>query len=185
MPSKESLVDNFIYFPYVLQTESEQYKIEAMPTFVFFRASKELERIRGADTSAIEAALTKYYKEVPKFGGEGHSMVDTSNKTSTNESDHQRFEKVARERFGTAKEGQTMTALRFRLPGVATPVNIRLSSDRTLDDVRQLLCETIPSFQVNPFEFVEPPAMKIKEEDERKTLSEAKLLNAMLTVKKL
>ena len=176
-------------FLHICQTESQQYEITAMPTFVFIRQSKELERIRGGDTGAIKAALAKYYKDTPAFGGTGHSMTDANTASKTNssasESDHQRFEQVARERFGNAKEGQTMTALRLRLPGVATPVNIRLSTDRTLNDVRQLLCEAIPSFQTTPFEFMEPPATKIKDENEKKTLSDVKLLNAVLTVKRL
>ena len=78
-----------------------------------------------------------------------------------------------------------MTVLRLRLPDLATPVNIRLSTDRTLDDVRQLLVETISSLKTTPFEFMEPPALKIKREDEKKTIAEGKLTNAVLTVKRM
>jgi hypothetical protein len=160
-----------------------------MPTFVFFRQSKELERIRGADTRAIEAALTKYYKETSAFGGAGHSMLDTSSAAkatpATIESDRSRLEQVAEERFGKIQEGQTMTTIRLRLPDAASPVNIRLSTDRTLNDVRQLLRETMTQFKTTSFEFIEPPAMKIKTEDEKKTLNDAKLTNAVLTVKKI
>jgi hypothetical protein len=161
-----------------------------MPTFVFFRLSKELERIRGADIDKIEATLAKYYKETLAFGGEGHSMLETDSTTAklvptTVESDHNRLEKAAEERFGNLTEGQTMTTLRLRLPDISTPVNIRLSTDRTLNEVRHLLCDTIPLFQTTPFEFMEPPAQKLKLDDENKTIEEAKLKNAVLTVKKV
>jgi hypothetical protein len=161
-----------------------------MPTFVFFRASKELERIRGADTDAIESTLTKYYKETVAFGGEGHSMLEPNSTIaklapSTMESDRSRLEKKAEERFGNVKEGQTMTTLRLRLPDTATPINIRLSTDQTLNDVRHLLCDTIPLFETTPFQFMEPPAKKLSLEDENKTIEEAKLKNAVLTIKKI
>lgn len=163
-----------------------------MPTFVFLRQSKELERIRGADTGAIESALAKYYKETVAFGGEGHSMLDSSSTTTTTkstpstiESDHNRLEQAATERFGNEKEGQTMTTLRLRLPDIASPVNIRLSIHRTLSEVRHLLCDTIALFQTTPFQFMEPPAQKIKLEDENKTIEEAKLMNAVLNIKKV
>jgi hypothetical protein len=161
-----------------------------MPTFIFFRRSKELERIRGANIDTIEKTLAKYYKETSSFGGEGHSMLESNTTTanissSTIESDHNRLEQAAKERFGNIEEGQTMTTIRLRLPDIANPVNIRLSTDRTLNDVRHLLCDTITLFETTPFEFMEPPAMKIKLEDENKTISEAKLTNAVLTIKKI
>ena len=161
-----------------------------MPTFVFIRSSKELERIRGADTQAIEATLAKYYKEASAFGGQGYSMVETASttktvsSTATNESDRSRLEQTAQERFGKIKEGQTMTTIRLRLPDEASPVNIRLGTDRTLNDIRQLLRDTMTQFKTISFEFIEPPATKIKVEDEKKTINDVKLMNAVLTVKK-
>jgi hypothetical protein len=159
-----------------------------MPTFVFIRRSKELERIRGADTRTIEATLAKYYKEASAFSGEGHSMLGASSTpklAATVESDRTRLEQVAQERFGNLKEGQTMTTVRLRLSDTPNPINIRLSTDRTLNDIRQLLRDTMSSYKTNSFEFIEPPAMKIKLEDEKKTIHDAKLTNAVLTVKKV
>lgn len=161
-----------------------------MPTFVFIRQSKELERIRGADIHAIESALTKYYKQASVFGGEGHSMLASNSKatasSSTNlDSDRTRFEQLAQQRFGNSTEGQTMTTIRLRLPDTANPVSLRLSTDRTLNDVRQLLCETISTLKTSSFEFIEPPAMKIPLANEKKTIQDAKLTNAVLTVKKI
>lgn len=159
-----------------------------MPTFVFFRQSKELERVRGANKDAIESTLNKYYKEAVAFGGEGHSMLDASSTTKTsspNESDRSRLEQAVKERFGNEKEGEKMTTIRLRLPDLATPVNVRLSVNRTLNEIRHLLCDTIKLFQSTPFEFMEPPAQKIKVEDENKTIEEAKLMNAVLNVKKV
>lgn len=164
-----------------------------MPTFVFIRRSKELERIRGADTRAIEAALTKYYKESSTFGGQGHSMLDSASSTTpatkasstTGQSDRAHLEQVAQERFGNIKDGETMTTIRLRLPDEASPINLRLSTSRTLNDIRQILRETMTQFKTTSFEFMEPPATKIKLEDEKKTIHDAKLTNAVLTVKKV
>lgn len=161
-----------------------------MPTFVFIRSSKELERIRGGNKDAIESALAKYYKETSAFSGEGHSMLDSKSTTSKSakpaeQSDYDHFEKVAKSRFGDEKEGDAMTTLRLRLPDLVKPVNIRLSTYRTLSDVRHLLCETIEAFQTTPFEFMVPPATKIKVEEEEQTIAEAKLANAALIVKRV
>jgi hypothetical protein len=161
-----------------------------MPTFVFIRRSKELERVRGADTDAIESTLAKYYKETAAFGGEGHSMLEPNSTIGKivapiAQSDYQHLEQTAQERFGNVKEGESMTALRLRFPDVAKPVNIRLNTYQTLSDVRHLICDTIESFQITPFEFMQPPAIKIKLEDENQTIEEAKLKNAVLIVKKV
>lgn len=161
-----------------------------MPTFVFIRRSKELERVRGADIDAIESTLAKYYKETVAFGGEGHSMLEPNSTIGkiaapTNQSDYDRLEQAAQERFGDAKEGGSMTTLRLRFPDVAKPVNIRLNTYQTLSDVRHLICETIESFQITPFEFMQPPAIKIQLDNEDQTIEEAKLKNAVLIVKKV
>ena len=160
-----------------------------MPTFVFIRRSKELDRIRGGDTQAIERILAKYHKETLIFSGQGYSMIDTNatklNATiSTNESDCHRFEQAVQEHFGNVQE-QTMTTLRLRLPDIPNPVNIRLSIDQTLNDIRHLLCETIASFQTTPFEFIVPPTTKLTLDDENKTIGEAKLMNAVINIKKV
>jgi hypothetical protein len=92
-----------------------------MPTFVFIRNSKELERIRGANTDAIEAALAKYYKETLAFGGEGHSMLDTNTTSTTTkniasstiESDRNGLEKAAQERFGDIKKEDCQNCVIF------------------------------------------------------------------------
>jgi hypothetical protein len=172
-----------------LQTESQEYRIEAMPTFVFIRRSTELERIRGADTGAIETALTKYYKDSSAFGGQGYSMLETASTTktssTTNESDRSRLEQMAQERFGKIKEGQTITTIRLRLPDEASPVNIRLSTDQTLNDIRQLLRDTMTQLKTISFEFIEPPATKINLENEKKTIKDMNLMNAVLNVKKI
>ncbi len=161
-----------------------------MPTFVFIRCSKELQRISGADTDAIESTLAKYYQETVALAGEGHSMLESNSTIMTlptpiDQSDQHRLEQVAKDRFGDEKEGETMTTLRLRLPDMTKPVNIRLSTYHTLSDIRHLICETIESFQITPFEFMEPPAKKIKLEDENQTIEEAKLKNAVLIVKKV
>lgn len=171
------------------ETEAQQYDISAMPTFVFIQYSKELERIRGADTQAIEATLNKYYKKTSAFEGQGHSMLDTNTTkttdtiSSTDEFNREHFEKAVQERFANVQD-QTMTKIRLRLPQIPNPVDIRLSINQTLNDIRHLLCETIPSFQTTPFEFMVPPSTKISLDDENKTINEANLMNAVITIKK-
>lgn len=160
-----------------------------MPTFVFIRNSKELERIRGADQSAIERTLSKHYKTVSTFSGQGHSMLSSgtqaSSTASTTESEIRRFEQLAKERWATDVGSETVTTLRLRFPDIPTPINVRLSTNRTLYDVRRLLSDTISSFQAVAFEFLQPPAMKISLDDEEKTINELKLCNAVLNVRKI
>ncbi|CAF1612765.1 unnamed protein product, partial [Didymodactylos carnosus] len=47
------------------QTEAEQYNITAMPTFLFFKYAKEVDRIKGANKELLESTLKKYYNDVP------------------------------------------------------------------------------------------------------------------------
>ena len=103
----------------------------------------------------------------------------------SNQSDYDLLEQVAQSRFGDAKEGGSMTTVRLRFPGVSKPVNIRLNTYQTLSDIRHLICETIELFQITPFEFMQPPAIKIALETEDQTIEEAKLKNAVLVVKKI
>ncbi|CAL8075444.1 unnamed protein product [Calicophoron daubneyi] len=39
---------------------SSEYKIECMPTFVFFKEGKEIERFSGADSAKLKAVIEKY-----------------------------------------------------------------------------------------------------------------------------
>lgn len=74
--------------------------------------------------------------------------------------------------------------VRLRLPDVPAPVRIAIDLDRTINDLRKFLRENVPSLSTNMFEFIEPPTIKIKPEDELKTIEQAKLNNANLVVRK-
>ena len=108
------------------------------------------------------------------------SMTSTSNTASTS-SDTNHLEQLAEQRL---KSSSSSTTIRLRLPDVSTPVRIAIDLNRTLGDIRKFLNENIPSLQSNQFEFIEPPATKIKREDESKTISAAKLTNATLAIRR-
>jgi len=109
------------------------------------------------------------------------SMAQTSStaSTSTNSSD---LEKLAEQKL---KSSSSSTTIRLRLPDVSTPTRIAIDLNRTLADVRQFLNENVPSLQSNQFEFIEPPSTKIKREDETKSISDAKLTNATLAIRRI
>jgi len=108
------------------------------------------------------------------------SMASTSSTASvSNESNH--LEKLAEQRLKTSSSS---TTIRLRLPDSSTPLRIAIDLNRTLSDVRKFLNENIPSLQSNQFEFIEPPSTKIKREDETKTISDAKLTNATLAIRR-
>ncbi|CAF1646839.1 unnamed protein product, partial [Didymodactylos carnosus] len=66
-------------------------------------------------------------------------------------------------------------------PDISAPIQIKIGVQRTLNDVRQFLSTVLK----RNFEFIEPPATKIKVEDEIKTLIELKLTNAMVVVRNI
>ena len=95
--------------------------------------------------------------------------------------DTSRLEKLAQQRLKTSSSS---TTIRLRLPDASAPLNVAIDLTRTLAEVRQFLQENIPSLQSSQFEFIEPPSIKIKREDEKKTISEAKLTNAALVIRR-
>jgi UBX domain-containing protein 1 len=148
-----------------------------------------------------------YKATAPKFkafGGAGHMLGSpapnvTSSTLSQNASakahmtattagsqsapiDTARLEQIAEQRF---KSSSSATNLRLRLPEISTPLRIAIDLNRTLADVRQFLSENVPSLQSNQFEFIEPPSTKLKRDDEIKTLSDAKLINATLAIRRM
>jgi hypothetical protein len=106
------------------------------------------------------------------------STTATSSAAST---DTNRLEKLAEQKL---KSSSSSTTIRLRLPDSSTPLRITIDLNRTLADMRQFLHENIPSLQSNQFEFIEPPSTKIKREDETKTISDAKLTNATLAIRR-
>lgn len=143
------------------------------------------------------------YKQVAPtfkpFGGAGHMLGSpapniTSSATTTQSSlkastgaaptstDTNRLEELAQQRL---KSSSSSTTLRLRLPDLSTPVRIDIDLNRTLVDVRAFLQENVSSLSGSQFEFIEPPASKIKREDETKTISDAKLTNATLAIRRV
>lgn len=107
-------------------------------------------------------------------------MTSSSN-TASSSTDTNRLEKLAEQQLKTSSSS---TTLRLRLPDVSTPIRIAVDLNRTLADVRKFLQDNVPSLGSNQFEFIEPPSTKIKREDESKTISDAKLTNATLAIRR-
>lgn len=109
-------------------------------------------------------------------------MASTSSTASSSSStDSSRLEKLAEQQLKTSS---AVTTLRLRLPDISTPIRVTIDLNRTLADVRKFLQDNVPSLGSNQFEFIEPPATKIKRQDESKTISDAKLTNATLAIRR-
>jgi hypothetical protein len=108
------------------------------------------------------------------------STASTSS-TASASTDTNQLEKLAEQRL---KSSSSSTTIRLRLPDSSTPIRIAIDLNRTLADIRKFLSENVPSLQSNQFEFIEPPSTKIKREDETKTISDAKLTNATLAIRR-
>ena len=110
------------------------------------------------------------------------SSLKSSTAAAPASTDTNRLEELAQQRL---KSSSSSTTLRLRLPDLSTPVRIAIDLNRTLADVRVFLQENVSSLSGNQFEFIEPPASKIKREDETKTISDAKLTNATLAIRRV
>lgn len=108
------------------------------------------------------------------------SRTTASSATSTS-TDLGNLEKLAEQQLKTSSSS---TVIRLRLPDISTPIRIVIDLNRRLSDVRKFLNQNVPSLQSNQFQFLEPPATRIKPEDEDKTISEAKLSNATLAIRR-
>ena len=109
------------------------------------------------------------------------ATTTSSASASTAAVDTSRLGTLAQQRLKTSNSS---TTIRLRLPDVSSPLTIAIDLARTLAEVRQFLQENVPSLQSNQFEFIEPPSIKIKREDEKKTIGEAKLTNATLVIRR-
>jgi len=108
------------------------------------------------------------------------ATTSTSSTASASTASNQ-LEKLAEQQL---KSSSSSTTIRLRLPDSSTPLRISIDLNRTLADVRKFLSTNVPSLASNQFEFIEPPSTKIKREDETKTISDAKLTNATLAVRR-
>lgn len=52
---------------------AQSYNISAMPTFLIFKAGREIKRVRGADPKALDAAVRQLAQEAASAGDEGSS----------------------------------------------------------------------------------------------------------------
>lgn len=114
-------------------------------------------------------------------GSKINPSLTTASSTASASTDLAVLEKLAEKQL---KSSSSSTTIRLRLPDISTPLRIAVDLNRTLTDVRKFLNENVPSLQSNQFQFIEPPSTKIKPEDERKTISEAKLTNATLAIRR-
>ena len=108
------------------------------------------------------------------------AMASTTS-TASSSTDTNQLEKLAEQQL---KSSSSSTTMRIRLPDSSAPLRVSIDLNRTLADVRKFLSTNVPSLQSNQFEFIEPPSTKIKREDETKTISEAKLNNATLAIRR-
>ncbi|CAF4860301.1 unnamed protein product, partial [Rotaria magnacalcarata] len=109
------------------------------------------------------------------------SSATTASSAVSTSVDLSNLEKLAEQQL---KSSSSSTVIRLRLPDVSVPIRIVIDLNRTLADVRKFLNQNVPSLQSNQYQFLEPPATKIKHEDETKTISEAKLSNATLAIRR-
>lgn len=109
------------------------------------------------------------------------SAMTSGSQVASASTDSNKLEKLAEERLKTSSSS---TMIRLRLPDSSAPVRIPIDLNRTLADVRKFLSENVPTLASNQFEFIEPPSNKIKREDEKKSISDSKLTNATLAVRR-
>eukprot|EP00301_Raphidiophrys_heterophryoidea_P020040 c4833_g1_i2.p1 GENE.c4833_g1_i2~~c4833_g1_i2.p1 ORF type:complete len:176 (+),score=44.41 c4833_g1_i2:50-529(+) len=56
-------------------------EIQAMPTFLFFKASKKIHALKGADPARLEAAITQHSGDSWTSVGQGHTLGASSTPT--------------------------------------------------------------------------------------------------------
>ncbi|CAF1260370.1 unnamed protein product [Adineta steineri] len=141
----------------------EEYKRVA-PSFKPFHGTGHTLGLSGSDRAAFKSSTASPVSVVPE-------TIDT-----------RRLEQLATKQLKTSSSS---TTIRLRLPDISTPICIQIDLNRTLADVRQFLTENIPSLQSNKFEFMEPPSTKINRDNEKRKISDAKLLNSTLAVRRI
>ena len=117
---------------------------------------------------------------LPPGGSQARTTLSTASSGST-ASEVSPLEQLAAKRLNTSSSS---TTIRLRLPDMSTHVSIRIDTNRTLGDLRRFLTENVPALQMNTFEFLEPPATKIKRDDERQQISDTHLSNSTLVVRR-
>ncbi|KAI0078863.1 thioredoxin-domain-containing protein [Panus rudis PR-1116 ss-1] len=60
------------------------YGVSAMPTFIFLKGSAKVDQVRGADRTALQAAVSKWASQsagTPAFQGTGRTLAGSSSST--------------------------------------------------------------------------------------------------------
>ncbi|CAF3991581.1 unnamed protein product, partial [Rotaria sordida] len=121
------------------------------------------------------------------FSGPGQILLKSSTASSVNTTlnslDGNNLEKLAEKYLKTSSSSST--TIRLRLPDISMPICIKIDLNRTLADIRKFLTENVQSLQSNTFEFMEPPSTKIKRDDEKRKISDTKLSNSTLVVRRI
>ena len=151
------------------------------------RVEVSLEDHRGEEYKRVAPAFKPFSGTGQTIGLSGsnpnqrRSSVALSGGTASESSDSSPLEKLAATRLNTSSSS---TMIRLRLPDMSTPISIKIDTNRTLGDIRRFITENVPSLQMNTFEFLEPPATKIKRDDERRKISDSRLANSTLVIRR-
>jgi thioredoxin 1 len=74
LPSKYPSVAFYTIQCGACQDDVEAYRITAIPTFLFFLNTRQVDRVRGFERPKLTAALDKYKSMADPFSGQGHTL---------------------------------------------------------------------------------------------------------------
>jgi len=187
---------------------AQEYDVRSMPTFVFVKDSKEVERFSGANTEKLEALILKHGTG-EKFSGSGYTLsgestgassdglggwigslvnsvtgssasaTSASNKNHEEEEMNQNYEQQARDIFPVDKEVPTCK-MQIRLMD-GKKITVTMNNTQKVDQLREYITVARPAYEDLPFVFVTGHPPKVIE-DESLSLESANLANAVVVL---
>ncbi|XP_035707253.1 monothiol glutaredoxin-4 isoform X2 [Folsomia candida] len=160
--------------------------VSAMPTFIFLRQKKELDRVRGADPDALEQRIKKLGGPAgqPSFTGEGRRLGAEDNNLSVEANSSTSGSSVSVESAQRAMgvdESKPVTKINVRMAdGSKSTVTLNLS--QPVSSIREFICAIRPDQASKSFVIMTTFPSKVYENEEI-SIEEAKLMNAVVVQK--
>ena len=182
------------------QELAQSLSVRAMPTFIFFKQGKEVDRMEGADPSTLEKKIKEHGANVV-FEGQGHRLGDvatsntnntaTASATATNNTSEDKSvddsqQTTSREWPLEVPAGHATGKVLLQIAdGTRNPLKIAPELHTVSDlyrGVAQMLDRQVSSFVLSSREGMKTVELK---SDDRRTLKEARVAGGVVLLKSL
>ncbi len=169
---------------------AEKLGVRAMPTFVFFKNGKEIDRMEGADRNGLEERVKQH--GAASFEGQGHRLGDANHPSSSSAAAQQSHEPLRADPVINkawpleVPENETAGKVLLQLPdGTRNPLKVCPTLHKVSDVFKAI--SQMMEIPVHGFALAVRDGMKTHElnKDDQTTLKDAKVAGGVLLLRRL